>query len=559
MPPAQTSSDSVEVKKVAIHWFRHGLRIHDNPALLETVEEGWELYPVFIFDGEVAGTRTAGYNRMRFLIESLRDLDETFNNYGGRLYVFTGDLMNILGNLIKEWNVSRLSFDADVEAIWHKRDQDVRRLCSELDVEVVERVSHVLWDPKDILENNGGKPPLTYSLFNQVARAVGDPPKTVDDPDFSKVTFKVKSNHDKLFGIPDVETLGVFPECEQQNQRHNNWVGGETRALQLLSQRMQVEKMAFSVGMVMPNQTFPNVSGPPLSMSAHLRFGCLSIRKLYWVLRNAFEKSHPGKGFSNSAIGQLLWREYFYTMSVNNINYDKMEENPICLNIPWYNDQEKLKKWENGETGFPWIDAIMKQLKHEGWIHHVCRHATSTFLTRGDLWLNWVDGLKVFTKYLLDADWSVCAGNWMWMSSSAFEKVLQCPKCFCPVRYGRKMDPDGVYIRRYLPVLKDMPLRYLFEPWKAPKSVQEKANCIIGVDYPLPMVEHGKASKQCYNMMMEVKNKLLATGKEMELCGPANTEEVAQFVWMPGNHAGTCHQGEEEANPSMLCDGLMGM
>ncbi|WAQ94843.1 CRY1-like protein, partial [Mya arenaria] len=167
-------------------------------------------------------------------------------------------------------------------------------------------------------------------------------------------------------------------------------------------------------------------------------------------------------------------------MSVNNINYDKMDSNPICLNIPWYEDKDRLKKWEQGETGYPWVDTIMKQLKNEGWIHYVCRLATSTFLTRRDLWLSWEDGLKVavFDKYLLDADWSVCAGNWMWMSSSAFEKILQ----------------------RYLPILKNMPICYLFEPWKAPKAVQEKAGCVIGVDYPKPMVDHAKASKDCYNM-----------------------------------------------------------
>ncbi|WAR09022.1 CRY1-like protein [Mya arenaria] len=475
----------VSDKPVCIHWFRHGLRLHDNPALLDAVEDCGELYPIFIFDGEVAD--------------------------GGRLFVFTGPVLTILSNLFKEWSVSKLTFDVDVEAIWHERDTQVRRLCEEYNVECVEKVSHVLWDPKEILKNNGGRPPLTYSLFNQVAVAVGDPPRPVDVPDLSKVTYKVNTDHDKLFGIPDIHSFGVFAENEEQNQRHNIWMGGESKALDLLRHRMT----AFSCGNVMPNQTFPDIAGPPLSMSAHLRFGCLSIRKLYWGLRDAYLKINPGKAFTISVVGQLMWREYFYTMSVNNINYDKMDSNPICLNIPWYEDKERLKKWEQGETGYPWIDAIMKQLKNEGWIHHVCRHATSTFLTRGDLWLSWEEGLKVFDKYLLDADWSVCAGNWMWMSSSAFEKILQCPKCFCPVRYGRKMDPDGVYIRRYLPILKNMPIRYLFEPWKAPKAVQEKAGCVIGVDYPKPMVDHGKASKECYNMMMEVKNKLIASSKGM--------------------------------------------
>lgn len=557
MPPASSTNES-SGHQASIHWFRHGLRLHDNPALLESLEYEGDFYPIFIFDGEVAGTRTAGYNRMRFLLESLQDLDENLKKYGGRLYVFHGNPVKILSDLFSEWSVGRLTFEQDPEPIWSARDYAVRKLCTDSGVECVEKISHTLWDPKLIIENNGGCPPLTYMLFNQVVQMIGDPPQPCDDPDFSKVNMPVNKDHDSKFSIPTLEQLRVTLECQEQNDRVNNWKGGETQALRLFAHRIQVEEMAFGCGNVMPNQSYPDLVGPPLSMSAHLRFGCLSIRKLYWALRDAYIKINTQKPFTISVVGQLMWREYFYTMSVNNINYNKMEENPICLNIPWYNDEEKLKKWENGETGFPWIDAIMKQLKHEGWIHHAARHAVSTFLTRGDLWINWEDGLKVFDKLLLDADWSVCAGNWMWMSSSAFEKVLNCPKCFCPVRYGRKMDPNGEYVKRYLPVLKDMPIRYLFEPWKAPKAVQEKAKCIIGVDYPRPMVDHSKASKECFNMMMEVKNKLVSQGKEVEHCRPTNMDEVRMFVWMPGAHRGKCDTGSA-VDDNTLCDGLMGL
>ncbi|WAQ94753.1 CRY1-like protein, partial [Mya arenaria] len=190
-------------------------------------------------------------------------------------------------------------------------------------------------------------------------------------------------------------------------------------------------------------------------------------------------------------------------MSVNNINYDKMDSNPICLNIPWYEDKDRLKKWEQGETGYPWVDTIMKQLKNEGWIHYVCRLATSTFLTRRDLWLSWEDGLKVAVYCVI---WCLTSTCWMLIGRCVLETGCGClappSRRFSsvPVRYGRKMDPDGVYIRRYLPILKNMPICYLFEPWKAPKAVQEKAGCVIGVDYPKPMVDHAKASKDCYNM-----------------------------------------------------------
>ncbi|CAC5360560.1 CRY [Mytilus coruscus] len=534
---------------VSVHWFRHGLRLHDNPALLEALKNCTEFYPIFIFDGEVAGTKHVAFNRMRFLIESLEDLDRNLRKFGGRLYVFHGQPVDILTNLFKEWGVTKLTFEQDPEAVWKQRDDAVKELCEKKEIECVERVSHTLYEPMKIIEKNDGMPPLTYSLFNLVASALGDPPRPVSYPVFHNIDLPVYPDHEKKFGIPKPQTVGVFPDCKEQNNRINEWKGGETKALDLLEKRLAIEKKAYEDGYVLPNQYSPDLLGEPMSMSAHLRFGCLSVRRFHWTIHDLFEKVKPKESKPDALTCQLIWREYFYVMSANNINYDKMEGNPICLNIPWYRNDEILKKWEMGQTGYPWIDAIMNQLRHEGWIHHVGRHAVACFLTRGDLWISWVDGLKIFLKYLIDADWSVSAGNWMWVSSSAFEKVLQCPKCFCPVGYGRRMDRTGEYIRRYLPVLKDMPLRYLFEPWKAPLAVQQKAYCIVGKDYPHPIVNHKEASNECASAM----NKVIESfkGKEVPHCAPSDDLEVRRFVCLPDfvSTGGKC-------TANQLCPGI---
>lgn len=159
-----------------------------------------------------------------------------------------------------------------------------------------------------------------------------------------------------------------------------------------------------------------------------------------------------------------------------------------------------------GQTGFPWIDAIMTQLRYEGWIHHLARHAVACFLTRGDLWISWEEGMKVFEELLLDADWSVNAGMWMWLSCSSF--FQQFFHCYCPVKFGRKADPNGDYIRRYLPALKNFPTRFIHEPWIAPDSVQRAAKCIVGKDYPLPMVNHVVASRINIQRMKQVYQQL---------------------------------------------------
>lgn len=250
---------------------------------------------------------------------------------------------------------------------------------------------------------------------------------------------------------------------------YTKWQGGELCAIKFLNSRLSLEEDAFRNGLYLPNQSNPDLFRPSSSLSPYLRFGCLSVRHFYWSVHDLFERvqesfcqRYPA---SSHITGQLIWREYFYTMSVNNPLYGQMENNPICLSIPWaHEDQELLTKWKRGKTGFPLIDAAMRQLLSEGWLHHTLRNTVASFLTRGALWQNWELGLKHFLKYLLDADWSVCAGNWMWVSSSAFEKLLDSSDCSCPLTLAKKLDPHGEYIQKYIPELRPLPKRYVYVP-----------------------------------------------------------------------------------------------
>lgn len=135
----------------------------------------------------------------------------------------------------------------------------------------------------------------------------------------------------------------------------------------------------------------------------------------------------------------------------------------------------------------------MRQLRQEGWIHHLARHAVACFLTRGDLWISWEEGLKVFEEFLLDADWALNAGNWMWLSASAF--FHQFYRVYSPVAFGKKTDKSGEYIKKYVPELKGFSEEYIYEPWKAPNNVQKQAGCIVGRDYPERIVIHEEVHK----------------------------------------------------------------
>lgn len=484
-PPAARRSNGKHI----VHWFRKGLRLHDNPALKEGLLDAATFRCVFIIDPWFASSSNVGINKWRFLLQCLEDLDSSLRKLNSRLFVVRGQPADALPKLFREWGTTALTFEEDPEPYGRVRDHNIMSKCREVGITVTSRVSHTLYKLDQIIERNGGKAPLTYHQFQALIASMPHPPPAeapISAQTLNGATTPVTDDHDDRFGVPTLEELGF----ETEGLKPPVWIGGESEALARLERHLERKAWVASFGR--PKMTPQSLLASQTGLSPYLRFGCLSTRLFYYQLTELYKRVKRVRP-PLSLHGQILWREFFYCAATRNPNFDRMEGNPICVQIPWEKNQEALAKWASGQTGFPWIDAIMIQLREEGWIHHLARHAVACFLTRGDLWISWEEGMKVFDELLLDADWSVNAGMWMWLSCSSF--FQQFFHCYCPVRFGRKTDPNGDFIRRYIPALKNMPTRYIHEPWVAPESVQQSARCIIGRDYPLPMVDHSKASQ----------------------------------------------------------------
>uniref|UniRef100_A0A3P9IN33 Cryptochrome-1 n=1 Tax=Oryzias latipes TaxID=8090 RepID=A0A3P9IN33_ORYLA len=465
-----------------VHWFRKGLRLHDNPALRDSIRGSDTLRCIYILDPWFAGSS---------------------NVSAALLFVIRGQPTDVFPRLFKEWQITRLSYEYDSEPFGKERDAAIQKLASEAAVEVVVRISHTLYDLDRIIELNGGQPPLTYKRFQALINrmdAVELPAERITLETMQSCVTPVSENHDDKFGVPSLEELGF----ETEGLPTAVWPGGETEALQRLERHL--ERKAWVANYERPRMNANSLLATPTGLSPYLRFGCLSCRLFYFKLTDLYKKVKKNSSPPLSLYGQLLWREFFYTTATNNPCFDKMEGNPVCVQIPWDRNPEALAKWAEGRTGFAWIDAIMTQLRQEGWIHHLARHAVACFLTRGDLWISWEEGVKVFEELLLDADWSVNAGSWMWLSCSSF--FQQFFHCYCPVGFGRRTDPNGDYIRRYLPVLRGFPAKYIYDPWNAPEEVQKAAKCIIGVHYPKPMVHHAEASRINIERMKQIYQQL---------------------------------------------------
>ncbi|KAF4094369.1 hypothetical protein AMELA_G00014260 [Ameiurus melas] len=485
----------------SVHWFRKGLRLHDNPALQEALNGADTARCVYVLDPWFAGAANVGVNRWRFLLESLEDLDTSLRKLNSRLFVVRGQPADVFPRLFKEWNVTRLTFEYDSEPYGKERDGAIIKLAQEFGVETIVRHSHTLYNPDRIIEMNSNNPPLTFKRFQAIVSRLELPRKplsTITPEQMASCSAQLSENHDEHYRVPSLEELGFKTPGEPV------WRGGETEALDRLNKHL--DKKAWVANFERPRIKAHSLFASPTGLSPYLCFGCLSSRVLYYHLRELYMKLRRHSSPPLSLFRQLLWREFFYTAASNNPSFDRMEGNPICVQIPWDQNPEALAKWAEGRTGFPWIDAIMRQLRQEGWIHHLARHAVACFLTRGDLWISWESGMRVFEEMLLDADWSVNAGSWMWLSCSAF--FQQFFHCYCPVGFGRRIDPSGDYIRRYIPELKDYPSRYIYEPWNTPESLQKAANCIVGVDYPKPMINHAESSRLNIERMKQVYQQL---------------------------------------------------
>ncbi|XP_050235165.1 (6-4)DNA photolyase [Mercurialis annua] len=489
----------------SLMWFRKGLRIHDNPALEHALKGSSFLYPVFVIDPHYMkpdptafspGSNRAGVNRIRFLLESLVDLDLSLKKLGSRLIVLNGEPSQILIRCLKEWDVKKLCFEFDTDPYYQGLDVKVKEHASSIGIEVFSPVSHTLFNPADIIQKNGGKPPLSYQSFLKVA---GQPawacsPLSMTIPSLPPVG---DFGSCEVSEVPNLEELG-YGNVEQDDL--TPFRGGESEALKRL--RDSIADKKWVANFEKPKGDPSAFSKPATTvLSPYLKFGCLSSRYFYQCLQDVYKNVQKHTSPPVSLVGQLLWRDFFYTVAFGTPNFDQMKDNRICKQIPWNDDNELLVAWREARTGYPWIDAIMTQLRKWGWMHHLARHCVACFLTRGDLFVHWEKGRDVFDRLLIDSDWAINNGNWMWLSCSSF--FYQYYRIYSPISFGKKYDPNGNYIRHFLPVLKDMPKEYIYEPWTAPLSVQTKAKCIIGVHYPKPVVAHDTASKGCKRKLAE--------------------------------------------------------
>jgi deoxyribodipyrimidine photo-lyase len=458
-----------------IFWFRRDLRLQDNKGLEAAVNSGENVIPLFVFDPAILQSERISPPRLAFMLAALDALSTELHKHQRELLVQHGDPLTVLHDLIVQTGAIALYFNHDYTPYAVQRD---KQISDSLDIPTHAYHDRLLIPPGELLKDDGD-PYVVYTPFKKKWRKIPQKPAIAIDYETTAATL-----HDldgiANDGIPTLDDLGyesaiAIPEASEKEAHSllDEWVNGGLK---------NYDDNRNSLG----NPHDAPRTGTSF-LSPYIRFGIIATRTIYWTCREAYSKTNSDarKESINAFVDEIIWHE-FYThilwhfpkVKTRNFNdtYDALE---------WNVDDKLLQAWKDGQTGYPVVDAAMRQLKGTGWMHNRARMIVASFLTK-DLLIDWREGEKHFMQWLLDGDLAANNGGWQWAAGTGTDAQPYF-RIFNPVSQSKKFDPDGAFIRYWVPELRDVPDKYIHEPWKMTPPP---------ADYPAPIVDHKQAREQ---------------------------------------------------------------
>ena len=450
-------------EKIIIFWFRKDLRIKDNIALEEAGKEA-NVFPIYIND-ENDSERPIGEASKVWLYNSLKSLNISLGN---NLNYFKGNAFTIIQDLLNNKNIKGVFWNRCYEPSSILRDKKIKKYLLENDIEVKTFNGSLIKEPWDILKDDN-TPYKVFTPFYKKAYLSLDNIRQLND-ELVNITYQ----SDKKYS--DIGVLKLLSNLEWEKQLISKWDVGEKAAIKKLDNFLDNGIINYKEGRNFPSKN--NVS----MLSPHLHFGEISPKRI-WMNTKNLKSSKDTQHF----LSEICWREFSYYLLYHFPSLRLENLQPKFNPFPWRNDEYLLDRWKIGETGYPIIDAGMKELYSTGYMHNRVRMIVASFLVK-NLLIHWHKGEKYFWNCLFDADLANNCAGWQWGAGSGADAAPYF-RIFNPVTQGKKFDPDGLYTKKYLPELKNMPNEYLFNPWEAPAIILEKANVSLGNNYPNPIVD----------------------------------------------------------------------
>lgn len=456
-----------------IVWLRRDLRLADNPALHEAVKTGRPIVTVYIL--ETDKERTKGGASLWWLHYSLSDLASSVIQKGGHLVLRQGYAQEVLDALIIETGADTVFWNRRYDKVARDRDAEIKSVLKERGLTVKSFRANLLSEPWEVQTKSGGG---YYKVFTPYWRAATD---FIDVSDPLPAPERLEGpRHIKSDTLLDWNLRPTAPDWGSKMEPY--WQIGEAGAHRALA--------AFLKGPVSnytEDRNRPDKEDGTSRLSPHLAFGEISPRQIWQACKNNEHSSHK-------FLTEIGWREFSYVLLYHNPALATENFKPDFDNFEWDEDAQALERWQYGQTGYPFVDAGMRQLWQTGWQHNRVRMVTASFLIK-HLLQHWRNGEAWFHDTLVDADPASNAASWQWVAGSGADAAPYF-RIFNPFTQGEKFDPDGAYVRRYVPELAGLPKKYIHRPWDAPSHVLQEAGVELGKDYPTPIVDHKMARER---------------------------------------------------------------
>ena len=460
-------------------WLRLDLRLTDNPALAAAVERGGAVIPVFIHAPEVESPWLPGGASCWWLHQSLRELAARLLERGSQLVIRRGPALATLRTLVKETGATAVFWNRRYEPAVIARDAKVKEGLRDEGLKVESFNAALLHEPW-MIRNKSDKPFQVFTPFWKQCLNEPEPAEPLPAP---KNIFP-PSKWPKSLALDELE---LEPKKNWADGLRATWQPGEVGAIENLRKFLTQAFDDYS-----EKRNRPDITGTS-RLSPHLHFGELSPRQIWHGLKAmAAKRGLPTATWRNSQfLAEVGWREFAHHLLFNFPHTHAEPLRPQFKHFPWRKDAAALRAWQKGRTGYPIVDAGMRELWTTGWMHNRVRMIVASFLVK-DLLLPWPDGARWFWNTLVDADLASNTLGWQWTAGCGADAAPYF-RIFNPVSQGEKFDPNGDYVRRWCPELAKLPDEWLHRPWEAPAEIFTRAGIQLGRDYPEPIISHATA------------------------------------------------------------------
>ncbi|MGP1275553.1 MAG: cryptochrome/photolyase family protein [Caulobacterales bacterium] len=471
------SNSSHSASSPVLVWFRQDLRLADNPALNAAVHSGAPVVCLYVLDDATPGRWMPGGASRWWLHHSLKSLDQSLQAIGGRLVLRRGDALKVVTGLAQELQARAVYWNRCYEPYARARDTKIKAQIRDAGYEAETFNGSLMREPWEVTTKDGGP----YRVYTPYFRALS---AQIDDIALLPAPQKLNDGSAGLHsdGLTTWDLLPTAPDWASGFTPV--WTPGETGAHKRLG-----AFAAKCASQYDAKRNLPGIAGTS-RLSPHLHFGEVSPRQVW---SHVVSNVAPGSG-RETFLKEIGWREFSYSLLYHFDDLPESNYQSKFNDFPWDFDENAFKRWTRGQTGYPIVDAGMRQLWQTGWMHNRVRMIVASFLTK-HLLMDWRRGEEWFWDTLVDADLASNSASWQWVAGSGADAAPYF-RIFNPVTQGEKFDASGDYVRHWVPEIAALPDKHLHAPWAAPSDVRAKAGIVLGRDYPHPVVDHGKARER---------------------------------------------------------------